>query len=207
MRYWDGTAWTDHVWDDGVVGSDSMAALQTPASIPSAAQPFRSSPREPAPVEPRSTPVQGKGRNGRLILGGVAVLVVLGIAMVALTGGSHSSNGTDSASPVKVDGTDLLGVDEQIINDMDRARSVDCDSMNTALYDWQVKMASWPKDLKVAFQPAETDFRAAIDHCRSGDQAAVDSDLESGHNHLAALVSTIDERCSNSRDGATLTCR
>ncbi len=74
-RYWDGSLWTDHVSDHGVVSSDSPIAMAPPAPT-GAAAPW--APGTPAPVaSPSRAPLTTKAVAAN-------VIVVVGAAMLFL---------------------------------------------------------------------------------------------------------------------------
>jgi len=80
VRYWDGTAWTDHVSTNGVQQTDPV--MGDPAATPAAA-PMSSAPPEPAPMTappavvaaPRAK-VVWPTRTKAVVLGGAVLLLV-----------------------------------------------------------------------------------------------------------------------------------
>jgi hypothetical protein len=91
-RYWDGSAWTDHVADDGRIGHDPVNAAPPPVAVaapPPPARPARPAkpppPAEPsAPDEPAASDAADHGPNPlaiavALMAGGTALLLSLAL--------------------------------------------------------------------------------------------------------------------------------
>ncbi len=109
LRWWDGTAWTDHVMDEGIAATDPVQAQAPMAPVaPSGMSPLppphpgipAPMPTMPLPVQPPPTGVPKK-RTG-LLVGGVAAVAALGIGAFVVLGGDDDSNQADTTSTVAV---------------------------------------------------------------------------------------------------------
>lgn len=114
-RYWDGSAWTDHVSNAGVMSTDAFDAPADPGGGPSmdptAEQPASSDPTTEWPTAPAAplpptyvappapggagAPPAGERANRRVLIG-VGILAVVAIVVAALLlGGGSDGNGDD----------------------------------------------------------------------------------------------------------------
>lgn len=83
-RYWDGTAWTDQVSDDGAISSDPMDASAT--SAPTAATgPAGFAAASAPPPGATGAPGRGAGSKVPLIVGGVVLVALIAAAAFFLT--------------------------------------------------------------------------------------------------------------------------
>ena len=102
VRWWDGSAWTDHVSDDGATSTDPMVP-PTPPPGPAVPPPPGGLPT-PEPAAPA-----GGGRSKLPWIAAAVVLVVAGIgAYVVFAGGEDDdgSDGSDEAAPAAAEPDD-----------------------------------------------------------------------------------------------------
>jgi hypothetical protein len=99
LRYWDGSAWTDHVSDAGVAGTDPLtpaAPEPTSVAVPpaSTAPPATRTAAAPAPAAGGSS---GSGNKPLLVIGGVLAVVVIAAAAFFLLGGDDGGRDVSKA--------------------------------------------------------------------------------------------------------------
>ncbi len=113
LRYWDGGAWTDHVSDAGVSGTDPLVPATpepTPAAAPrpAASQPVPPAAAPTAPTMATATPPAtvptsapggsaGGGSKLPLLIGGVVAVVVIAAAAFFLLGGDDGGRDVSTA--------------------------------------------------------------------------------------------------------------
>jgi hypothetical protein len=133
-RWWDGTAWTDHVSDGGVAGTDPLSTPPTPqatTTYPASGAPFGSpAPGAVPPSGPTATfgaPAPRSGSNFKVIaLVAGAVLAVIVVLVLVLGGGDESGKRDQFVAGCASDGALSRSECECFLDELlDRGHSLD----------------------------------------------------------------------------------
>jgi hypothetical protein len=83
LRWWDGTAWTAYIADDGVVAVDDFLPPRLPTALVEPAP-------EPVPARPNALRRTWRGVRARPLWARISALLVVAIAVVAGIAASHA---------------------------------------------------------------------------------------------------------------------
>jgi len=200
-RYHDGERWTAHVSDSGVTSSDSPFPSPQPNAVAAAiAAPAVLAPVVVPPAthtEATHTDAPKQGKRKWVLIGGLAVVALIVIAVVAIrAGGSSESFKMRIADQAAFETADY-GTLDQLGNETN-APSV-CDNAAQSLQQASTIVATWSTPLQNAWKAAAGHFETAITACKAGDGQAMvraydraESSLEGLRKLLGSLDCKLD---------------
>ncbi len=209
LRYWDGSVWTAHVSDAGVVAVESpFSAPPTPTTEQAAPTP-QASPVSPA-VAPSSEAPARKRLLRRPLLWILVVVAVVIVSVVAANSGSDKKT-FQISGPVAIAITSGSFFNPDLADlgtGLENGGATVC-SADVALSQFRGADAGWPAVVKVPFERVIKDLQDEADACLNNDLEAFNRINTKAAADLVAAGKAWDSHCTITdvfADPVTATC-